>query len=146
MTVAAKKSFGAQLHMAADGVTPLVLVAELLTLQPPVLERATIDVTTHDSAAQAMEFITEGVYDPGEVSGQVHYIGDSTGDDAMIAALTGGGLHDFKIVLKSGSGTIDMTFSGFVTSYGPDGMEVTGKQTASFTIKVTGAVTQAATS
>lgn len=144
MTVAAKKSFGAQLLMAADGVTPLVLVAELLTLQPPVLERATIDVTTHDSASQAMEFITEGIYDPGEVSGQVHYIAGSAGDDAMIAALTGGGLHDFEIVLKAASSTEDQTFSGYVTSYGPDQMEINGKQTASFTIKVTGAITQAA--
>ncbi len=144
MTVAAKKSFGAQLLMAADGVTPLVLVAELLTLQPPVLERATIDVTTHDSAGQAMEFITEGIYDPGEVSGQVHYIAGSAGDDAMITALTGGGLHDFEIVLKAASSTEDQTFSGYVTSYGPDQMEINGKQTASFTIKVTGAITQAA--
>ena len=146
MTVAAKKSFGAQLHMAADGVTPLVLVAELLTLQPPVLERATIDVTTHDSAGQAMEFITEGVYDPGEVSGQLHYVAGSAGDDAMIAALTGGGLYDFKVVLKAATGTEDMAFSGYVTNYGPDAMETTGKQTASFTIKVTGPITQAATS
>lgn len=145
MTVAAKKSFGAKLYIAADGVTPLVLVAELLSLNPPVMERATIDVTTHDSAAQAMEFITEGVYDPGEVSGQVHYIAGSAGDDAMITALTGGGLQDCKITLKAASSTEDLTFSGYVTSYGPDGQEVTGKQTASFTIKVSGAITQAAT-
>ena len=147
MTVAAKTAFGAELWMAPHSDTPtLVKIAELLTVTPPVSKRNTIDATSHDSAAGAMEYIVEGVFDPGTIQGQVNYIAGSAGDGAMIAAMTGGTLQDFKIVLKGDAGTFDMTFSGFVTSYGPDAMATTGKQTATFQAQVSGATTVAATS
>jgi hypothetical protein len=142
MTANAKTSFGSALWMAPDG-SALVKIAELLTVSPGGLTRDTIDVTTHDSAGGAMEYISSGVFDAGEVSGQVHYIAGSTQDDAFLTAL-GGGLQDFKIVVKAATGTEDISFSGFVTSYQLDELPVDGKQAASFTIKVTGARTQAA--
>lgn len=143
MTVAAKTSFGAELWMVAAGGT-LAKVAEVKSLNPPKLTRATIDVTTHDSPLGAREFITEGIYDPGEVSGSINYIAGSAGDDVMLAAMTSGALYDFKVVLKSAADTEDMEFSGFLTEYGPDAQETEGVQTASFSIKVSGAITQAA--
>lgn len=143
MTTAAKTNFGAELWMGASGGS-LTKVAELVTLNPPKQTRGTIDATSHDSPAGAMEFLTEGVYDPGEVTGQVNYIAGSTGDDAFIAAVTDGVIRDFKIVVKSASDTEDMEFSGFLTSYGPDEMPVNGKQVASFAVKVSGPITQAA--
>jgi hypothetical protein len=144
MTTSAKTNFGAAIWMAADGVTPLVKVAELINVTPPTRSREMIDATTHDSASAAQEFIAEGIYDPGEVTGQINYIAGSAGDDAFITAVTGGGLHDFKIVAKASTGTEDITFSGYVTSYGVDDLPTNGKQTASFTIKVSGAISQAA--
>lgn len=143
MTTAAKTNFGKQLWMGPAGGT-LVKIAELLTVTPPTLSRETIDATSHDSTAGAQEFITEGIYDPGEVPFQAHYIAGSTGDDAMITALTDGVLRDFKIVVKAATGTEDLEFSGFVTSYGVDEAPTTGKQTASGSIKVSGPHTQAA--
>ena len=144
MTVAAKRAFGNVLMAATDGGT-LAAVAELKSFNPPVVSRGTIDVTTLDSTGGAREFIAEGVYDPGEVSGQVMYIAGSAGDDLLIAAVTSGELHDFKVVMKAGTGTEDLTFSGIVTEYGPDEQTVDGVQTASFKVKVTSAITQAAT-
>lgn len=147
MTTAAKTSFGSIFAMVAAPaaiVTATHRVAELLTLQPPRLQRGTQDVTTHDSVGQAREFITEGVYDPGEISGKVHYIAGSTGDTAMLSAFTSGTVLNCRCVLKGAAGTQDLSFQGFFTDYGPDDMEVDGKQTASFTIKITGAVTQGA--
>lgn len=143
MTVSAKTARGAELWMGpAEGT--LVQVAELLTIDPPVASRDTIDVTSHDSADGAAEVIVEGIYDPGEIKGQVHYIANSAGDIAMLLAMTGGALQDFKIVLKGASTDRKQEFSGFLTSYGPDGMEVRGKQTASFGAKVSGPITHAA--
>ncbi|MDE8651882.1 phage tail tube protein [Novosphingobium album (ex Liu et al. 2023)] len=143
MTTAAKTNFGKQLWMGpAAGV--LVKVAELLTVTPPTITRETIDATSHDSTAGAQEFLVEGIYDPGEVPFQVHYIAGSTGDDAMITAVTDGVLRDFKIVVKSAAGTEDIEFSGYLTSYGPDEAPTTGKQTASGAIKVSGPLSQAA--
>lgn len=143
MTTAAKISFGSELWMGPAGGT-LVKIAELLTVSPPRRSRETIDATTHDSAGGAQEFIAAGIYDPGEVSGSVNYIAGSSGDDAMIAAVTDGVLRDFKIVAKSAADTEDLSFSGFVTEYGVDELPVDGKQTASFTIKVSGEIDQAA--
>lgn len=143
MTTVAKTTFGAELWLAPAGDT-LVKVAELLSVEPPVMQRDTMDVTTHDSAGGAMEVIGDGVYDPGNIKGQVHYIAGSTGDDALRLALTGGAKQHYKIVVKSAADTEDLTGSAYLISYGPDGMEVKGKQTAAFELKASGAVAQAA--
>jgi predicted secreted protein len=142
MSSNAKTALGAKLYMGPDGGT-LIEIAELLTLTLPTMTRETIDVTTLSSSG-AKEFIAGGVYDTGEVSGSVHYIAGSAGDDAMIAALTDGVVRGFKAVVKSAGDTEDMMFSGYLTSYGIDEFAVDGKQSASFTAKVTGAITQAA--
>jgi hypothetical protein len=147
MTTAAKTAFGSIFAMVAAPtaiVNATHRVAELLTLQPPQWERGTQDATTHDSAGQAREFIIEGVYDAGEISGTLHYIAGSTGDTAMLGAMTAGTLMNCRCVLKAATGTQDLSFQGILTNYGPDEMEVDGKQTASFTFKITGAVTQGA--
>lgn len=142
MTVSAKLSKGAVFAIAPTGVTPLVAVAELLTLNPAQFTRALLDVTTHDSSGATSEFITDGIYDPGEISGQVHYIANSTNDLAMITAMTGGGKQDYSLTVKTAAGTAAITGSGYLTKYGPDGLNVQGKQTASFTLKRTGSHTQ----
>lgn len=143
MTTAAKINFGAELWMGPAGGT-LVQIAELLSVTPPKRSREVIDATTHDSAGGAQEFIGSGIYDPGMINGQVHYIAGSAGDDAWVAAITDGELRDFKVVVKSSADTEDLTFSGFVTEYGPDDMPIEGKQAASFSVKVSGEIVQAA--
>lgn len=141
MTTAAKIAFGAELWLGPAGGT-LVKVAELLSVAPPKRTRALEDATTHDSAGGAQEFIGQGIYDPGEISASVHYIAGSTGDDALVLAVTDGELRDWKIVAKSADDTEDLEGSGFVTEYGPDELQVQGKQTASLTIKVSGEISQ----
>ena len=141
MTTAAKTNFGAEFWMGPNGGT-LIKLAELLSVDPPKRSRETMDVTTHDSPAGAQQFITAGVYDPGEISGAVNYIAGSSDDLAMIAAITDGVIRDFRIVVKSAAGTKNQTFSGFLTEYGPDALPVDGKQQASFGIKVSGPIAQ----
>lgn len=145
MTTAAKVSFGNQLLLCPAGGT-LTAIAELLSIDPPKTSRDTIDVTTHDSTGGAMEFIAEGIYETGEVKGTVHYLPNSTFDIAALLAVTTGAKQDVKVTAKGTAGNRQKTFSGFLTEYGPDGFEVKGKQTATFTIKVTGVVTEAAAS
>lgn len=141
MTTAAKTAFGAELWMGPAGGT-LVKLAELLSVTPPKTTRELMDATSHDSAAGAMEQIASGVYDPGEVTARFNYIAGSTDDLALLAASTDGVKRDFKVVVKSSASTKNRTFSGFVTEYGADDLPVSGKQEATVTIKVTGAVTQ----
>lgn len=145
MTTAAKTALGAVFCMVAAPtaiITATHRVAELISLQPPKLKRGTQDVTTHDSAGQAREFIVEGVYDAGEISGTIHYIAGSTGDALMMAAMTGGTLMNCKCALKAATGSQDLSFQGILTDYGPNDMVIDGKQTADFTIKITGGITQ----
>ncbi|HEX8555778.1 MAG TPA: phage tail tube protein [Sphingomonas sp.] len=146
MTTAAKTTFGNKLFMAAAPTAATTAIAELLTFDPPKKTREKMDVTTHDSPEGAGEIIVEGTYDPGELTGQVHYIAGSAGDTAMLTALTSGALQNIKLRSKSAAGNEDMSVQGYVTSYGPDGMAVKGKQTAAFTIALTGAATYAVAS
>lgn len=141
MTTAAKTNFGAELWMAPSGQA-LVKVAELIEVEPPKPSRDTIDATTHDSVAGAMEFITSGVYDPGEIKLKVNYIANSVGDLAMRTAMSSAVKQDWKVVSKAAAGTSNQTGSGYVSEYGPDAMPVDGLQQASLTLKVSGPIAQ----
>lgn len=141
----AKAAFGIEFWMVPDGGS-LVKLGELITLNPPPFARETIDATTHDSSGGAMEKIASGVYEVGAISGQIHYEPDSTQDDALVLAMTGGALQDFKIVFPTGTPKKNLTGSGYLTEYAPQDMPVAGKLVANFTFMPTGAVTVGAES
>jgi hypothetical protein len=145
MTAAAKDTRGTILKLVATGGS-LATIAELTSITPPTLSRGTIDVTTHDGATEAMEFIADGVYDPGEISCEGNLIAGTAADDLFVAAVTSGGVYDFEVVIKAASGTESLEGKCIVTSYAPGDMPVAGgKQTFSATMKVTGAIAQATT-
>lgn len=139
----AKTALGATLWAVADGGS-LAKIAEVLRIDPPKATRGMIEASDLETTG-GKEYIPEGLYDAGEVSGLIHWIMGSTVDDLLIAGITGGGLYDFKIVGKAASGTEDFTFSGFFTEVGGEPLEVGGKQTFTFTAKITGDWAQAAT-
>ena len=144
MTAAAKDTRGTILKLVATGGS-LATIAELTSITPPTLSRGTIDVTSHDGATEAMEFIADGVYDPGEISCEGHLVAGTAADDLFIAALTTGAVDDFEIVVKAASGTESLEGKCLITSYAPGDMPVAGgKQTFTATIKITGALVQAA--
>ena len=145
MTAAAKNTYGAVLKLDDAGGTPAA-IAELNSITPPALSRGTIDVTTHNGASQAMEFIADGTYDSGEINVEGNLIAGSDADDLFLTALTTGAMQDFEILIKAATGTETQSGSCFVTSYTPGPMPVAGaKQTLSATLKVSGAITQAPT-
>ena len=145
MTAAAKNTYGAVLKLVAAGGS-LATIAELNSITHPTLTRATIDVTSHDGATQAMEFIADGTYDPGEITVEGNLILGSAADDLFLTAVTTGALYDFELVAKAATGTESKEGSCIVTSYAPGDMPVSGgKQTFTATLKVTGAMTQAPT-
>lgn len=144
MTARAKPTFGTVFKMGPVG-GPLVTIPRVPTLTPPQMTRDPLDATAHDSPDGAMEFIGDGVFDPGELSISMNYIAGDTADDAFIAALLDGELRDFSYTVAAATGTERMEFSGVVTQYGPDELPVKGKQTATLTVKVSGPITQGAT-
>ncbi len=138
----AKNSYGIELWACVDGGV-LAKVPGLLECTPPKITREMIDATAHDSG-DAEELIPGGYYRVDPIPFQMHYIAGSTFDDLFAAGAKSAGLHDFKIVVKAATGTEDITFSGYISDYGPDSLPVNGKQTASGVIRATGAISQAA--
>lgn len=139
----AKTSLGAIIKTVATGGS-IAAMSEVISINPPKLTRGVIDA--NDLAVTGgNEFIHDGLYDIGEFSWQSHWIAASTADDLYIAAIVSGGRYDFKITIKSASGTEDMAFSGYFTEVGGDPLEISGKQTFTCTAKGTGDYAQAVT-
>ena len=141
--MAARESFGCVFKMGPAGGS--LTAYDVTSVSPPAMTREAVDVTSHGSANGAMEFIGDGVFDPGEMTVTTNYVGGNATDDAFIAALTGGDVMDFSYTVNAATGTETVEFSGIVTSYGPSELGVKGKQSASASIKITGPLSQAVT-
>lgn len=141
----AERNFGAAFYMAsvAAPLGALTKLAEVLSVKAPSLSRGTIDTTTHDSVDGIMEFMGEGVADPGELTVQVHRVPGSATDTAILAALAAGQNMAMKVTSngRKNDGTAQVMQTagvGIVTGYEPDDQPVQGKQTATLTIKASG--------
>lgn len=141
MTTAAKSNFGNKIYMDPAPSAATTLIGELLSVTLAPQSRAMIDVTTHDSPAGAQEFIPEGTYDPGEITFEMHLIGGSTADQAIITAMTSAALQNVKVHLKKSTGYQARAMQAYVASYVPAANPTTGKQTTTVTLRVTGATT-----
>ena len=134
----AQSAFGATISVGGSSL------AEVTSIGVPSLTGEVIDVSTHSSANRWREFV-RGMRDAGEITISMEYEAGSATDDACIAAITGDAAVAVVLVAKANSGTEDLTFNAFGTSYEVNDLEVDGKQTANLTLKPTGAVTQAPT-
>lgn len=141
----AEKNFGAAFYMAAVAAPtgPLVKLAEVVSVKAPSLSRGTIDTTTHDSVDGIMEFMGEGVADPGELTITVNRVPGGATDTAVLAALAAGIVLPMKVTSNGrdsqGAATkIQTAGNGIVTGYEPDDQPVQGKQTATISIKASG--------
>lgn len=137
-----KASFGAVLRLAVAPGSP-VAIAKINSITPPAMTRGTLDSTNHDNSDDAMTFIADGVYDPGEISIGGDLIMGSAADDLFVAAIRSGDLHNFEIEGFAATGREEMSGVCVVTAYTPGELSVTGKQTFTATLKVSGAITQA---
>ena len=137
----AKTALGAKFYTVASGGA-LVARGSLISITPNKITRETIDATDLDVTG-GKEFLAAGLYDGGEVSLSAYYVAGSTDDTHFAGAAKAGTLLDCKIEVKTAASTAGITFSGYITSYGPDELTVDGKQTYSMTIKITGDVAQA---
>lgn len=146
----AERNFGAAFYIGATSAANAVLTkaAEVLSVKAPSLSRGTIDTTTHDSANGVMEFMGEGVADPGELTIQIHRVPGSATDTLLLAALADPNARQMKITSNGRAAggaaqVMQTTGLGIVTGYEPDDQPVQGKQTATLTVKASGVWTQA---
>ena len=133
----AESAFGATISVAG---TALV---EVKSIGVPSLTGEVIDVTNHSSTNRYREFI-RGVRDAGEITVTMLYTAGSATDDACIAAINSNDAQAIVLTAAAASGTEDISFNAFGTGYSVDDLTFDAEQTATFTIKPTGEVTQAA--
>lgn len=134
----AKSAFGATVSLAGSDLT------EVTSIGVPSLTGEVIDVSSHGSTNRWREFI-RGMRDAGEFTVTMLYTAGSTDDDACIATITADTATAVVIKANAASGTESLTISAFGTDYTVNELEPDGSQTATLTLKPTGAVTQAPT-
>lgn len=121
-----------------------VSLAEVQSINVPELTAETVDVTTHSSTNRVREYI-RGLRDTGEMSVTMLYTAGSASDDACITGRDSDAVVAVIIQANAASSTEDITFNAFVTGYSVSALEPDSAQTATLTLKPTGAVSQAAT-
>lgn len=129
MTNKALHAFGTALKMG-DGVPgapgqTFVTIAELKSIPVPQMETPRIDVSTHDNAAFAREYVPNMVDFPA-VSCDINYLPNNATHDhrtGLLSLQLAGDQADFKVFYNSrvGTGTsaVVLTFPASVTSFRP---------------------------
>ena len=138
----AKIGYGAQFHMK-DDATPGVMtkLAEVFNVSPPNQQIDDVEATHYESANRTNEYIA-GFIDPGTITVEMNYIGGSATDDLIVEAKNAGAVRDMKVVIPASPKNQEFTFPGIVKGY-EISAPIKDRQTATLTIRVAGAVTQA---
>lgn len=127
-------AFGTQLKRG-DGGSPesFTALAEPTSISGPGLSRETLDVTSHQSPDQWMEFVG-GLKDGGEVSVDVNY--DPALHDSLVSDLDDSAPRNYQLVFPDDA-TTTWSFAALLTGFEPDA-PYDDKLTASLTFKVSG--------
>jgi predicted secreted protein len=123
----------------AAGSGVFTALAEVYSAVAPSIEVDDIDVTNFDSPQRSREFIA-GLSDRGMASAEMNYVANSATDQFIRTWHSNGETRDCKITYPNGA---SVNFSGYVKTYTTN-IPVDDRITASFEIKVSGAVTLAA--
>lgn len=126
-------AFGTQWAMH-DGVSTFVNVGEVVSVDVLDISVDDLDTSSHASPGQWREFIS-GMKDGGELSMEVNY--DPALHGLLFSAL--GVTRQHKITLTD-AGAAEVAFSGYIKGISAQAPH-DDKLSATFTVKVTGAVT-----
>lgn len=115
-----------------------VNIGELKDLEVPPVEVGMEDVTTHDSANDTHEYVPTTI-EPGSLSAEINYSPTLATHKNAAGGLYDSAINkrkkDFKVTYKNGS---VVTFTGYISKFGPVSAPVKGIVTAPIEIKVTG--------
>ena len=130
-------SFGSIVKIGSSN-PPSTTFAGHVEIAPPNRSRDAVDVTDHASPGGAMEYIGDGVYDPGDLAITVNHVSGSPTDVAIDTLFMAGGNCYISWTEKAASGSDTFTSAGVITSYQVDPLIVKGKQSSKLTIKLSG--------
>jgi hypothetical protein len=134
----AKKAAKGTLLQKGAGTSPetYTTVGNVFTGEGPGEAAEMLDFTDHSSPDGYREF-KAGLNDGGEVSGELHFDMDNATHDestGLIAELQGRTEKSWRLTFPDNS---TVTFTGIMSQFNPS-WPVDGKQTAAFTLKVSG--------
>jgi hypothetical protein len=124
-----------KIGLANPPTTELLGVTDIA---PPEFSRDAVDVTDHKSADGAMEFISDGVYDPGQLVVTMNHEKGSATDDACRDFFLNTPDCYVQWTENAASGSETLTSAAVVTNYASEQIGTKGKQVARLTVKLSG--------
>lgn len=146
MTSEARIGWGAEIQLSTSAsAAGLVELGEVKRFGVPSDQADEHEVTHFKSADRRKEYIS-GLIDSGEVSATINYVPGGATDLLLTDALEDGTVRAVRFIIPDqvGAAAWQITTSGFVKKYAPDDLEPNAPITATVTIRVTGAKSQAA--
>lgn len=146
MTTEARIGWGAEVQVStSSAVAGLVEIGEVTSFNLPSDEADEHEVTHFKSADRRKEFIS-GLIDGGEATVTVNYVPGSASDLLLTDAQEAGDTRAIRFIIPDQVGVAawQITAAGFIKRYSPDTVQPNAPITATFTIRFTGAKSQAA--
>jgi predicted secreted protein len=121
----------------------LMKVAEVTSIGLPNPQQSDVEATHFESPGRTREYIA-GLIDNGEITFGMNFDAGSASDTLITEAMTSGEVRDMMVSLPTSSGTNqEFTFPGIIKGYEKT-VPIDDRQTATITVRVAGAVVQAA--
>lgn len=134
--------YSAELWIDNDGGTP-TRVAEVISINLPNPQVSEVEATHFASPGRTREYIP-GLLDAGEISFGVNFDAGSASDTLINSALNDDDPREIMVSVPTVSGVNqEYTFPGIVKGY-EKSIPIDDRQTATITVRVAGAVVQAA--
>lgn len=127
-----------------DASNVLTKLLGVLTIDPPTVETGEVEVTDLEASNRFRSFIPT-LKDPGTITVTLNYVGNSATDVIIRAAAADLTTRDWEIVYSDAAGAVSRQISGvgYVSSISEPQISIDGVKVYSFTIRVSGAVTEA---
>lgn len=140
---AAKTGWGGEFHL--HNGTALTELVEVVSFTLPNATSETIEATHLKSPNRRREYIA-GMIEDGDLEIVVNYVPGSATDILLRGALEDGEAHAWMAVIPRETANWEVTGTGIVTGYDRGSVVADGKMEGTITLRVTGAVAEAAAS
>lgn len=137
-----KIGYGAQ-WWVTNATDVLTKIAELIEIGLPNPQVDEVEATHFESPDRAKEYIP-GLTDNGEITFGINFIAGSATDALITEAISSGEVRAMEVIVPAGTGSQTFAFSGMIRGY-EKSVPINDRQTATVTVRVNGAVTQAET-
>lgn len=142
----ARIGWGGELQIGtSSAAASLVELGEVRSFNLPQAEADEVEVTHLKSPNRRKEFIS-GLIDGGQIEAVINYVPGSATDLLLADARDDGDVRAVRFIIpdQTGAAAWQITTSGFVKRYSPNDVTPGDAITATVTLRITGAISEAA--